>query len=488
MVVSEEVEVVSDDGVKMDRVFDESIVLKDNSMLKVKPRLFDEWDFGKNDKLGLDVYKVTKGSVKRANWICVKCASRYNARIDSRMRSDCPYCSGQSANHTNSLASLRPDIAAQWHPVLNDNLTPHDVTCGKDTRVWWLGLCSHKWESPISDRAKENGTNCPYCAPNSKVLAGFNDIWTVNPTLAKFLLNPEDGYKYTQGSKVKVDWKCQECGAIAKDKQIHKTYSRGFSCPSCSDGFSVPEKIMYSLLTQLKLDFTPQEFFRWSEGKKYDFFLPDCNMIIETHGKQHYEEGFQLSGSMTLKETQENDKDKREKALANGISYYVEIDCRESEIEYIKSAIIGSDLTCHFDLSEIDWKILFFNAFKSRVVEACNIYNKNANEIPLMDMARELKIHESTFRGYLMRGTSLGLCNYTPHSQQVKKISVKHLERKVVQLDLNETLMNQWNSIRDAGRSLGKASSSSISACCKGKAKTAFGYIWMYKEDYDNLN
>ena len=119
MIISERVEI------------DETIDLKDNSILKVKPKLFYEWDFEKNNELGVDVYKVTKGSVKYANWVCLKCKSSYYARIDSRMRSDCPYCSGQAVNHTNSLAALRPDIASQWHPTLNGELTPHDVTCGR---------------------------------------------------------------------------------------------------------------------------------------------------------------------------------------------------------------------------------------------------------------------------------------------------------------------------------------------------------------------
>lgn len=32
-----------------------------------------------------------------------------------------------------------------------------------------------------------------------------------------------------------------------------------------------------------------------------------------------------------------------------------------------------------------------------------------------------------------------------------------------------------------------KENRTSISACCKGKLKTALGYIWVYKEDYDKL-
>lgn len=42
-------------------VFNKTIKLADNAMLKARPELFDEWCFEKNDELGFDIYKVTKG-------------------------------------------------------------------------------------------------------------------------------------------------------------------------------------------------------------------------------------------------------------------------------------------------------------------------------------------------------------------------------------------------------------------------------------------
>ena len=37
----------------------------------------------------------------------------------------CPYCAGQKVSNTNSLASLHPGIAAQWHSAKNGALTPN---------------------------------------------------------------------------------------------------------------------------------------------------------------------------------------------------------------------------------------------------------------------------------------------------------------------------------------------------------------------------
>lgn len=54
--------------------------------------------------------------------------------------------------------------------------------------------------------------------------------------------------------------------------------------------------------------------------------------------------------------------------------------------------------------------------------------------------------------------------------------------KKVAQYDKNTLeLIKIWDSMRDVERELGIASQS-ISACCKGKLKSAGGYIWKYVE------
>lgn len=463
--------------------FDEmtATVLADNAMLKHKPELYKEWDFNKN--INLDIFKVTKGSVIKVSWQCSKCGSCYESRVDSRVRgNNCPYCSKQKVNHTNSLATLNPELASQWHPELNGELTPQNVVCGSERKVWWKCELNHPYECRIADRNKSKG--CPYCA-GKKVLKGFNDLWTTHPHVAMLLLSSEEGYKYSFGSKKKLHFKCSECNHEVKNKTINKVCVRGLSCPKCSDGYSYPEKFMYGVLTQLNVEFETQKTFTWAKNKKYDFYLPEHNMIIETHGRQHNEQGFQIAGAKTLTEEKENDKLKRDLALANEIKLYVELDCYNSDLNYIKSSILNSIIVNHFDLSKMDWVSISLNANKSLLVEVCNFYR--GNNITQKEISQHFKISDSTIRRYLTTGSELGLCEYLPSSKRNKTISVKHMEKKVVQLDLKGNFVNEWDSMRLAGRSLNKESVSSISACCKGKAKTTYGFKWMYKEDYENI-
>jgi hypothetical protein len=52
---------------------------------------------------------------------------------------------------------------------------------------------------------------------------------------------------------------------------------------------------------------------------------------------------------------------------------------------------------------------------------------------------------------------------------------------KVLQFDLNNQFIKEWDCIKDASREL-NIIDCGISFCCKGKRKTAGGYIWKYKD------
>ena len=113
---------------------------------------------------------------------------------------------------SNAMLVARPELILEWDFERNKNL-PKDVytiTQGAGV-VWWIGKCGHNFDMRVGDRTR--GQNCPYCS-NSRVLIGYNDIWTVNSELGKLLLNKEDGYKYTEGSNVSVDFKCEQCNKL----------------------------------------------------------------------------------------------------------------------------------------------------------------------------------------------------------------------------------------------------------------------------------
>lgn len=65
-------------------------------------------------------------------------------------------------NESNSLAVLYPNIAREWHPIKNGNLTPYNVSIKSDKRVWWIcNDCGLEYVTQVKNRTK--GCGCPNC-------------------------------------------------------------------------------------------------------------------------------------------------------------------------------------------------------------------------------------------------------------------------------------------------------------------------------------
>lgn len=53
-------------------------------------------------------------------------------------RAGCPYCTGRNVGQGNDLASLYPELAAQWDLRKNAPGKPSDVLAGSHSPAWWL--------------------------------------------------------------------------------------------------------------------------------------------------------------------------------------------------------------------------------------------------------------------------------------------------------------------------------------------------------------
>lgn len=136
--------------------------------------------------------------------------------------------------------------------------------------------------------------------------------------MVKYFVNIEDTYMHTYSSNKKVLMKCPDCG-YKKEMQIHALYRNGIACPQCGDGISYSEKFIFNLLKQLKNKNKLNNFIwqykksnnEWCDKYKYDFYFEKNNekYIIEVHGLQHYKDNTNFK--MSLKEVQENDKNKK---------------------------------------------------------------------------------------------------------------------------------------------------------------------------------
>lgn len=299
-------------------------------------------------------------------------------------------------------------------------------------------------------------------------------MWDTNPQQASMLLNPEDGYKYSQCSAAKVQWKCPNCGHV-KIQAISAVNNRGLSCPICSDGISVPNRLMAALLDELNEEYDPEHILK---GKKYryDFYIPRLNMIIEMHGRQHYDQ-FNW-GKQTLDFRQQNDEAKKRYAINQGINVYIEINCKSQYFITMKRHIEESDLISYFDLENIDWINVFKRAMTSKVIQAVKLYQSGLSSVQI---AKVLKVSRSTSNRWLIQADKIGLCNY------IKSQGNKIPERQVILTNTGEV----FPSINSAGEKLGqKGNYKNIQRVCARKRKFS-GYVngepavWRYLDEYD---
>ena len=348
----------------------------------------------------------------------------------------------------------------------------------------------------IYENGLKRGQGCNVCT-NDKVLKGINDIATTHPHLIKYFSNIEDNYIYTYGNDKKVLMKCPDCG-FEKKMQISTLSYYGFSCNKCGDGISYPEKVMFSVIEQLEINFEYHKTFDWSKNvqvdnarlcgsKEYDFYFKLNNeyFVIETHGRQHYEEnnGFNtIEGAKEYKEEVENDRLKKELALVNSVKEenYIVIDCRKSELDWIKGYILESNLAKLFDLSKIDWNKAEKFALSSRVKEACQ-YKKNNPNIMTKDISKLMNMDRQTLRKYFKKGNKIGWCYYNAEEESKKGIANSKI---VWSQDKNILFKSISDCERQSLKLFGvKITSASISAVCNNKQIETKGYQFKFISD-----
>lgn len=300
-------------------------------------------------------------------------------------------------------------------------------------------------------------------------------VFFLRNDLVKYFKNEDDAKLYKIKSNKKIELVCPECGK-AKKVTIDKLTSRGFRCSYCSDGVSMPEKIMINILNELNLKFEVQKKFEWATDKYYDFYVNELNMIIETHGIQHYHRQIHPNGR-TVDEEIENDLKKKQLALDNGIKNYVEINCSNITFESFNN-VYSSELKNVFDLSCLNWGNIWRMSLKSNVVEASRMFSDG---VEIDRISEILGVHRGTVIVYLNQGSKIKLCNYSG-LEQMKK-SAKEIGKRngvpVSKFDLDMNFIEEYSSFTEAGDRNNLCSGSIVYA--SNVNKSFGGYYWIRK-------
>ncbi|MBD1881195.1 zinc-ribbon domain-containing protein [Coleofasciculus sp. FACHB-T130] len=230
-----------------------------NSLSSLYPELAKQWNSTKNGRLTPD--QVVAGSETKVWWVCSNpLLHEWKASIVNRVKgSGCPFCSGRAVSDTNSLASLYPEIAKQWHPTKNEKLTPDQVVAGSGYKVWWqcLNDKNHEWKAVIDNRVR--GTGCPFCA--GQKVSVTNSLSSLYPELAK-QWHPSKNEKLTPdqvvaGSNKKVWWQCPNGTDHQWQAAPNTRAGQRIGCPFCAGKSSSVTNSLTSLYPEIAKQWHP---------------------------------------------------------------------------------------------------------------------------------------------------------------------------------------------------------------------------------------
>jgi hypothetical protein len=137
----------------------------------------------------------------------------------------------------NDLETTTPWLSATWHPEKNLPLKPNQIGAGTHKSVWWCcdSYPEHVWKAPVV--ARLGGTGCPYCS-NQKVFTGFNDLATVQPSVAADWHPTKNGSikpsVVAPSANKKYWWRCFNDPTHEWQATVNSRTS-GSSCPRCAN-------------------------------------------------------------------------------------------------------------------------------------------------------------------------------------------------------------------------------------------------------------
>ena len=239
--------------------------VKSNCLATTHPDLARQWHPTRNGSLTPG--DVVPGSSKKVWWKCsVVCDHEWQATINSRTRlgTGCSCCAGLTVVTSICLATTHPEIAKEWHPTKNGDLTPEDVMAGSYRKVWWK--CAkgpdHEWQAKVEQRARLS-SGCPFCC--NRLAAKSNCLSFTQPELAKEWhptkngdLRPEN---VTAGSDRTVWWKCPHGDRHEWEAPVYSR-SSGVGCPFCGRGWTSQNiRLFVASLKDHLHAFTPAELY-----------------------------------------------------------------------------------------------------------------------------------------------------------------------------------------------------------------------------------
>ena len=341
----------------------------------------------------------------------------------------CGYCASRKVHLKDSFAQWGIDTFGEdflekyWSS--KNTVNPWKISSRSHTEIW-IYCQEHDYHNYDREGNKIGyktrcdsfyiGSRCSYCNTFASNKVHWKDsLAYVLPKVARMIsevpknkVSFEDCYSIAPySSNKRFYFKCLDCGKISSKKQILSNITKHiYSCEYCSDGITIPNKMLRQISEQLNLNWKFEHGEKWLGRKRLDA----------------YDENFKIAVEMDA-EYKDNHKDERKevddwkdsKCLEHGI-YVIRIDLMDTKeynnntLDYIRTQLINSSLTHIIDLSKVNWELAWVNCQNSLCVKTWELWNDSIKNIA--KISRILNLSEPTVTRYLKIGAELGKCDY----------------------------------------------------------------------------
>ena len=134
-----------------------------------RPNLMAQWDFEKNT-ISPDL--VLAHALTEYWWKCPMCGaiekSTPSKKYETKVCWNCRSIAGGKSRRISevkrkgSFGSQHPNLAKEWHPTRNGDITPYDITSGCGDYFYWQCKYGHVFRTSPAERVKRHA-GCPTC-------------------------------------------------------------------------------------------------------------------------------------------------------------------------------------------------------------------------------------------------------------------------------------------------------------------------------------
>lgn len=284
-----------------------------------------------NSKYDYSLIKDYKGVMNKYH---IKCPEHgvWEVTLDNHInkKSGCPKCKGIGLNREEKLQEINKIHNSKYdYSLLPENIIDkekYDIICHEH------GIFRQEWNN------HKSGQNCPKCSNLGRKKRTKESIIDQIKAL-------KTGYKYYWDTYidyyVSMDIECSKHGIF---KQTVANHLFGQRCPKCVR--SMGEEKIEEILKSKKISYITQKTFEGCINPKtgyklrFDFYIPEKNMLIEYDGELHYKSVKWFGGDKTLEKYQYLDNIKNKYCSDNNIDLL--------RIPYFKQNVINNMIDKYF--------------------------------------------------------------------------------------------------------------------------------------------